>query len=122
MTIIALLVAILLPALGGACAQAQSVVCKSRLHQTDLTLLMYAENNEGWTPYNYDSITPTYHTWAGTLDASGYLNELDVDRDTVMMCPSQEPYRFADETMLWWREIFVFGMRTLWSHASFNLT
>ena len=119
--IIALLVSILVPALSQAHGQAQAVVCKSRLKQVGLVMLMYAEDNGGWAPYNYDSITPTWHTWAGTLDVSGYLRELNADRNTVMMCPSQKPYRFEDRTLISWRESFTYGMRSGWGHAAFNI-
>ena len=48
--IIALLLALLMPALGRARQQANSVACKSNLRQIGVLLRLYAENNRGW-PY-----------------------------------------------------------------------
>ena len=45
-SIIALLVSILLPALKNARNQAERVVCKSQFHQIGLAILMYASDNE----------------------------------------------------------------------------
>jgi prepilin-type N-terminal cleavage/methylation domain-containing protein/prepilin-type processing-associated H-X9-DG protein len=53
-SIIALLVGILLPALGAARRSAQNVVCKSNLRSTGLVLLMYAEDNDGTFPNRQD--------------------------------------------------------------------
>jgi prepilin-type N-terminal cleavage/methylation domain-containing protein len=48
--IIAVLVAILLPALGRARAQAQSVACSSNQRQVAIAILMYANDNKGVLP------------------------------------------------------------------------
>jgi prepilin-type N-terminal cleavage/methylation domain-containing protein/prepilin-type processing-associated H-X9-DG protein len=45
--IIAMLIALLLPALSGARNQANSIVCKSNLYQINLALEMYANDNNG---------------------------------------------------------------------------
>ena len=49
--IIGILVALLLPALSRAKAQAYSVKCKSNLHQTGLALRMYVDENNSQYPY-----------------------------------------------------------------------
>lgn len=52
--IIALLMAILIPVLNKARAQAKSVICKSNIKQMHLGVLMYAQDNNGKTfDYNY---------------------------------------------------------------------
>ncbi len=51
--IIALLIAILLPALNRARAQAQSVACLSNLRQIGQMLMMYADGDKGMLPYGY---------------------------------------------------------------------
>lgn len=51
--IIALLIAILLPALGKARRQASLVSCQSRMHQMALGIIMYAGDNKGILPYGY---------------------------------------------------------------------
>jgi prepilin-type processing-associated H-X9-DG protein/prepilin-type N-terminal cleavage/methylation domain-containing protein len=48
--IIALLVAILLPALGKARRQAQTASCMSNLRQVGLAMRMYASDHKGWLP------------------------------------------------------------------------
>lgn len=48
--IIAVLIAILLPALAGARAQAQGVVCLSNLRQIGLATQMYAQENKSYPP------------------------------------------------------------------------
>ena len=59
--IIALLISILLPALGKARAQATSVDCLSRLHQIGLTLNIYEADNRGLIPWgviNFANASP----------------------------------------------------------------
>ena len=49
--IIAILAALLLPALTRAKAKANSTVCKNHLHQMDIALQMYLDDNAGYFPY-----------------------------------------------------------------------
>ena len=55
-SIIALLVSILMPALGRAKEQAKYVVCKSNLHNYGLAMNMYLSDNEDRYPYSHDSL------------------------------------------------------------------
>src|SRR5690606_757999 len=50
--IIALLISILLPALGKARAAAQNVACQSNLRQLGQATLLYAQENDGRLPYD----------------------------------------------------------------------
>lgn len=93
--IIALLVAMLLPALNKARQQALQVACASNLRQAGLTLHMYAIDNHGYYPpteytYHTEQIcnigltspglnTPLYYLWAG-----GYVKDA-----RVWVCPAQ---------------------------------
>ncbi|MEQ9454716.1 MAG: DUF1559 domain-containing protein [Phycisphaeraceae bacterium] len=53
-SIIALLIGILLPALGAARESARSVQCKSGQRQLGLALFIYQDNNKGWLPLGVD--------------------------------------------------------------------
>jgi len=48
--IVAVLIAVLLPALGRARAQANRVVCLSNIRQLGVGILMYCNDNKGWFP------------------------------------------------------------------------
>lgn len=69
--IIALLIAILLPALGKARAQAQTVQCASNLRQIGMALVAYADANNGQlTPFSIGTNVPGYpqgEFWANLL-------------------------------------------------------
>ena len=53
MVIIALLVGLLLPALGRAQEEARKTQCRSNLRQIGLAMLMYKQDNKGWFPCVY---------------------------------------------------------------------
>lgn len=57
---IALLMAILLPALGRARKQAKAVVCQSRLRQWGTILASYAQDNDGRFPCNFSGSAGTW--------------------------------------------------------------
>ena len=57
-SIIALLVAILLPSLKHARAQAYEVSCRSNLHQIHLAVEVYAHDSNGWYPLEPTEMNP----------------------------------------------------------------
>ena len=58
-SIVALLIALLLPALGRAREAAQGVACASNLSQVGRALMLYMEENDAWTaPYQSDANFP----------------------------------------------------------------
>ena len=58
--IIALLMALLMPALSLARKQAKAMVCQSRLRQWGTILALYAQDNEGRFPCNFDGSAGTW--------------------------------------------------------------
>ena len=91
-SIIALLVSILLPALGKAREQARRVVCRTRLSQLGLAYHTYATENNGNIAIQRASIPYVYQdsstNWCGigALHAEGYIGDYhDLD------CPNRKP-------------------------------
>jgi prepilin-type N-terminal cleavage/methylation domain-containing protein/prepilin-type processing-associated H-X9-DG protein len=86
--IIALLAALLLPALGTAKRQAQQTSCLSNLRQVTVAGLMYLNDTQGGFPYNgplasgYDPSVATMWSWALTNYGA---------TDQVRVCPSTLP-------------------------------
>jgi len=56
--VIALLISMLLPALGSAREAARRVKCLANLKQTGVGIATYANDYAGWTPINYVSVKP----------------------------------------------------------------
>jgi len=109
-SIIALLIAILLPALGQAKRKARFTICKSNLHQLGLALSIYAFEKEGrlvpgdWTTGNQaehclaqgnppPGLTPGSPVCLGHLAEGGYIPEpepTNVEQGYLLTCPSLE--------------------------------
>ncbi len=100
--IIALLISILLPALGRAREQAKSVKCQSNLRQCGMAMLTYLGDNNQMLPYalHYGAVHYTWYTvLAGNNYLSGIPNEVDITTtppgpgvisigQSVLMCPN----------------------------------
>jgi prepilin-type N-terminal cleavage/methylation domain-containing protein/prepilin-type processing-associated H-X9-DG protein len=74
--IIALLISILLPALGKARAQANLIVCESNFRSIGQLIGIYEANNRGYLPYgdaaiNYGASNGQEWTWADVLTVTG---------------------------------------------------
>ena len=81
MVIIALLVGLLLPALGRAREEARKTQCRSNLRQMGLAMHMYANDNKGWFPCVYgigtrsnNDATATYAPNPSHYAGGGYLS------------------------------------------------
>jgi len=81
--IIALLISILLPSLSAARKQANMVKCASNLRQIGNAMLMYANENKGWIPRDYNP------------DASAWTPGLPVTDDQHQYSEGQ--YLFAEQ-------------------------
>src|SRR5215211_6574556 len=102
--IIALLVALLLPALRRAQEQARTVKCLSNLRHIGLAGVMYSNDNRGTVlPMGYtDGNNNNFNFWPVILVAGGYLprttvtdvNDTRVASGSVFYCPSGLDDRF----------------------------
>ena len=92
-SIIALLIAILLPALRAARELGITTQCQSNQRQIGLGLVMYANDNNDYLPASWMEDSPTRHYYnplvlANGLVRDGYLPNDGGDRKTqVMLCP-----------------------------------
>ncbi len=85
-SIIAMLIALLLPALRAVQAAARTTVCMSNIRQVGAALSMYADDHEGKAPLYYDSDASRAWTQAISVHG-GYLPV----KSEVFVCPSQAP-------------------------------
>jgi len=114
-SIIALLISVLLPALSGARKAAEAAMCGSRQHQSSLTILSAAEDFDG-TYNNWGGSSPpsgAVGIWSDFLIREGYIPPTNA-RD-MLVCPSFAPARF---TSVW----YTYGSRYTWSDPpKFNI-
>ncbi len=90
--IIAILAAMLMPALNNARSKARDTACKNNLKQVGLGMLMYADDFNGFTPgvtqaYNYPGVGyMSAARWSQVLRGQEYVKTLN-----VFLCPSWAP-------------------------------
>jgi prepilin-type processing-associated H-X9-DG protein/prepilin-type N-terminal cleavage/methylation domain-containing protein len=96
--IISLLVSILLPTLTRAKELAQAAVCLSNLNHAGLSLVYYAEDNEGWTVPALDGVH-----WPRVISPEPIL----WDKPTVYACPSLPMPQNVHSVM------YTYGIRTV---------
>ncbi len=85
--IIAILAALLLPALSSAKLKARQTACASNLHQIGLALIMYADDHGGWMPETTHGTSATNRSWIFTLKP--YVGNVD----TIRTCPADPKAR-----------------------------
>ena len=86
-SIIALLVAILLPALSAARKQAQETVCKTNLHQIGLATYLYRDDYDDYLPRgNWDTVW--FELFMPYLGAEHAQAEGDYRKVEIFLCPS----------------------------------
>jgi prepilin-type processing-associated H-X9-DG protein len=92
--IIALLIAMLLPALNGARERAKSTQCLSNLRQLGMAFVMYSSENRGFVIPSYTMTGVTggadvpLEGWAPILDRDGYVGGNRSNDGSVFVCPS----------------------------------
>ncbi|MCJ8331230.1 MAG: type II secretion system protein [Lentisphaeria bacterium] len=105
-TIIAILAAMLLPALGLAREKARQALCKSNLKQVGLGYAMYTDENDSfYPPRSFNVVQTVFTDPCGSVDLMEYEAKILVDDiaggdSRVLHCPSskQEP---TDQTKLY---------------------
>jgi prepilin-type N-terminal cleavage/methylation domain-containing protein/prepilin-type processing-associated H-X9-DG protein len=88
--IIAILAAMLLPALSKAKARAWTITCNSNLHQISLGLIMFADDNSGRFPQSGGSIA--WNTANPDAPTNGWMQQIFqyVQSTNVYHCPSNK--------------------------------
>jgi prepilin-type N-terminal cleavage/methylation domain-containing protein len=126
--IIAVLISILVPALGRARYQARLVVCGSQLHQVGLGIALYSDASNGRIPQGPDPETPNgiafSRQWASNLiwigdgfgdppprqvTGLGWLLELRFAADKMLFCPGDDTSNLEEELPKIGTEAFAFG-------------
>ena len=90
--IIALLIGILLPALGKARAAGQQTVCMSNMRQIGTAVLTYANDNhdEIWDQWNWNFFDDNNNGRWDKSDRNGYLYMYVNDADAIGECPTNK--------------------------------
>ena len=88
--IIAILAALLLPALARAKSKAQQITCTSNLKQVGLALVLYADDCNGYWPFASDTTQPDPNIWTKELQPYMRLrgNQTNGQENAVFICPS----------------------------------
>ena len=79
--IIAILAAMLLPALGRAKTKAQGIMCMSNLKQVGLAIIMYGDENAGWFPPNFQGSGNGYSPITRRLESGWIQGHMDWSTD-----------------------------------------
>ncbi|MBL4701500.1 prepilin-type N-terminal cleavage/methylation domain-containing protein [bacterium AH-315-I18] len=131
-SIISLLIAILLPALGQARASGRKILCATNLRQVSLTQFLYMDDHKGWVMAGYENVaglTEIQMPWFRRLWLSGYLSP-----PTSYMGPSSgaltkaaspikcpDTFNYSDTQMLaFWNYNSSYAYNKRWDAANSN--
>ncbi|MEI6425144.1 MAG: prepilin-type N-terminal cleavage/methylation domain-containing protein [Lentisphaerota bacterium] len=92
--IIAILAAMLLPALGKARGMARMSICMNNLKQINMGFLFYANDSNGWLPMHRNRSTTPSWTW----DIQYVEAQQGIFRPNVKKCPSAVPGQNGETT------------------------
>ncbi|MBE6380234.1 MAG: DUF1559 domain-containing protein [Lentisphaerae bacterium] len=111
--IIAILAAMLLPALSAARERARAASCISNLKQVGLYMQMYVDDNDNWTCFSGYSNTLQSQPWGQLLTENGYSPDVK-----SYLCPSLN----NADTAAWRAWTYTYGFRCKDnSEVAFNL-
>ncbi|MFH0797272.1 MAG: DUF1559 domain-containing protein [Candidatus Omnitrophota bacterium] len=106
--IIAILAAMLLPALSQAREKSRQASCMSNLKQIGLAFMMYAQDNDDYLINGSDN-----YSWLYYYYQNGYLPVPSVGKSGISLCPSGKPAVYTD----YWT---CYGMRRALSVYDWN--
>lgn len=93
-SIISLLIAILLPAIGKARTQADRIKCASNLKQINIAMSMYSDENDNFYPAANDPVAPGIWLWMGRGFRPSIEPFLSMEKGSknanVLICPADE--------------------------------
>ena len=98
LSVIALLVAALLPAVTSSRESSRTSGCVSTLHQIGVGITNYAQANNGFLPAYADSVAPYDRRWYESLVYETGLGSGALIGKTHLVCPSFTPYSNAGVT------------------------
>jgi prepilin-type N-terminal cleavage/methylation domain-containing protein/prepilin-type processing-associated H-X9-DG protein len=137
--IIALLAALLFPALAKARERAEAIGCLNNTRQLGLALLLYADDHDGFLPYNLGLNGTSYRTnlnWANNVMTRD-LSPDNTNRDTVtsaslgsytthnagvFACPSDRTMSSSQSAAGWDRRVRSYSMNAMVGNAGFYVT
>lgn len=93
--IIAILAAMLLPALRSAVASSRAIVCSSNLRQTGMGMNQYSSDFHGYfVPTMFSGVSHFTENWGHILIRNSYLNN-----PALLSCPGAEGLKYLDEIL-----------------------
>lgn len=95
--IIAILAAMLLPALNRTLAKAQSIACLSNLKQIGLGAQSYANDSNGWLFMRYQGVIPQFGSSTRYYYTVPILRSRDYISDGVLGCPVVKPTKIRSD-------------------------
>ncbi len=122
--IIAILAAMLLPALSKARAAAQSAKCLGNLKQMGYSVISYADSNVSSLPWGLNA--DQSDIWTYRMARTGYIPDIGADefnawitptdsrKKTVLLCPAGEPAHLTDFRI-------TYGMLVTNEHVGYRL-
>jgi len=114
--IIALLVAILLPALQEAKEMAGQAVCMTNLKSLGLVVAMYTNDSNGFFPGGDSTKGLGYPTWVSALNAGDYV----ASASKLYGCPTHEEYKPDLMHISYGRNLFCGSswLSEIWGHST----
>jgi prepilin-type N-terminal cleavage/methylation domain-containing protein/prepilin-type processing-associated H-X9-DG protein len=108
--IIAVLAALLVPAMKEAMERARTIHCLNNLRQLGVAAHLYAQDHEDVIPACWDQVD----TWHSPMWRGEYLEKPKDGEPSMLVCPSFKPF-------VWHSHACTYGMRSGW-HSPHNVS